>query len=62
VSGAFVHLEFTTETARVGVDLAEGQPITLEVSGTRASVQPGQTVEVPIGPAAGPPAVVVESA
>ena len=60
--GHLVHFEFTAETARIGVDLAEGQPITVEVSGTRASVQPGQTIEVPIGPAAGAPAVAGDSA
>jgi alpha,alpha-trehalase len=51
--GHLVHLEFTADTARVGVDPAEGQPITVEVSGTRASIQPGKTIEVPIGSAAG---------
>jgi trehalose/maltose hydrolase-like predicted phosphorylase len=46
-----VHLEFTSETARVGVDLAEGEPINVDISGTRASPGPDQTIDVPLGPA-----------
>ena len=53
--GHLVHLEFTTETARVGVDLAEGEPINVDVNGTRASVRPGETIDVPLGPVADGP-------
>ena len=53
--GHLVHLEFTTETARVGVDLAEGAPINVDVNGTPASVRPGETIDVPLGPVADDP-------
>jgi trehalose/maltose hydrolase-like predicted phosphorylase len=46
--GHLVFLEFTTETVRVGVDLAEGAPITVDISGTRAVVQPGETIDMPL--------------
>jgi alpha,alpha-trehalase len=51
--GHLVHLEFTTEKARVGVDLAEGEPINIDVNGTRASVRPGETIDVPLDSADG---------
>ncbi len=44
--GHVVHLEFTTELARVRVDLDEGAPITVEVAGTRRQVHPGELFEV----------------
>jgi alpha,alpha-trehalase len=48
-----VHLEFTSERARVGVDLAEGEPINVDISGTPVSPGPDRTIDVPLGPADG---------
>ena len=46
--GHLLHLEFTTELARVHVDLAEGAPITVDIKGTAKTVLPGQTLTVSI--------------
>jgi alpha,alpha-trehalase len=46
--GQLVHLEFTTDMARIGVAPGEGEPITVDVDGTTASVAPGQTIDVPL--------------
>jgi trehalose 6-phosphate phosphatase len=46
--GYLVHLEFTSEVARVSVDPAEGAPITVEVQDFISIVEPGQTFEVKI--------------
>jgi alpha,alpha-trehalase len=53
--GHLVHLEFTTETVRVEVDLAEGEAITVDISGTRALVRPGETFELKVGSVADGP-------
>jgi alpha,alpha-trehalase len=45
-----VHVELTTETASVRVDLDEGGPITIDVKGTLHEVVPGELLEVPVGP------------
>jgi trehalose/maltose hydrolase-like predicted phosphorylase len=44
--GHVVHVEFTTEVARVHVDIDEGEPITVDVAGTVAEVRPGEVLEV----------------
>jgi alpha,alpha-trehalase len=44
--GYLLHLQFTTEMARVHVDLAEGAPISVDIKGTLSTVLPGQTLEV----------------
>ena len=44
--GLLLHLEFTTEVARVHVDLAEGAPITVDITGHTRTLIPGQTREV----------------
>jgi trehalose/maltose hydrolase-like predicted phosphorylase len=44
--GHSVHLEFTSETARVGVDLGEGEPINVDIS---ASPGPDRMIDVPLG-------------
>ena len=46
--GHLVHLEFTTEVARLHVDLAEGAPMTVDIKGVTATVGPGETMEVEI--------------
>jgi alpha,alpha-trehalase len=46
--GYLLHLQFTTEVARIHVDSAEGAPITVDVKGTASTVLPGQTFEVKI--------------
>jgi hypothetical protein len=45
------NLEFASETARVGVDLGDAEPINVHISGTRTSPGPGQTIDVPLGSA-----------
>lgn len=60
--GHLVHLEFTTEVAKVRVDLDEGEPVLVDVKGELHKVGPGQTIEVSLvdgdttatGPGAGP--------
>jgi alpha,alpha-trehalase len=44
--GHIVHLEFTPDLARARVDLAEGEPITIDIAGVVKLVDPGQTLEV----------------
>ena len=44
--GHIVHLEFTPDLARARVDLAEGEPITIDVAGVLKVVDPGETMEV----------------
>lgn len=44
--GHLVHLDFTTEVAKVRVDLDEGEPILVNVKGEAHKVGPGQTIEV----------------
>jgi alpha,alpha-trehalase len=46
--GYLLHLWFTTELARVQVDLAEGGPITVDIKGMTRTVLPGQTMEVKV--------------
>ena len=46
--GHLVHLEFTTTMARVHVDLAEGAPITVEITDLIRTLTPGETFEVKI--------------
>jgi alpha,alpha-trehalase len=41
-----LHLEFTTDVARVRVDPDEGAPVTIELAGRTRSVRPGETFEV----------------
>jgi trehalose/maltose hydrolase-like predicted phosphorylase len=41
-----LHLHFTPEQSRIEVDLAEGAPVAVDVGGTRATLAPGQTLEV----------------
>lgn len=43
----------TIETARVGVDLGEAEPINVDISGTPLSPGPHRTIDVPLGPADG---------
>lgn len=44
--GHVVHLEFTTDSAKVRVDLDEGEPISVDIAGVVRLVDPGDTVEV----------------
>jgi alpha,alpha-trehalase len=44
-----VHVELSTDTASVRVDLDEGAPITIDVKGTIQEVAPGELIEVPVG-------------
>ena len=46
--GLLLHLEFTTKVARVHVDLAEGAPITVDITGLTRTLLPGETFEVKI--------------
>ena len=46
--GHLLHLEFTTEVARVHVDLAEGAPITVDITDLTRTLLPGETFEVKI--------------
>jgi trehalose/maltose hydrolase-like predicted phosphorylase len=46
--GYLLHLQFTTATARVHLDSAEGAPITVDIKGVASTVLPGQTVAVDI--------------
>ena len=46
--GHLLHLEFTTKVARVHVDLAEGAPINLDITGITRTLAPGETFEVKI--------------
>ena len=46
--GYLLHLRFTTDMARVHLDLAEGAPITIDIKGMASTVLPGQTLEVKI--------------
>ena len=48
--GHVVHLEFTTDSAKVRVDLAEGEPITVDIAGVVKVVDPGETLEVKLPP------------
>jgi trehalose/maltose hydrolase-like predicted phosphorylase len=48
--GHVVHVELTTETASVRVDLEEGAPITVDIKGVVSEVAPGELIEVPVGP------------
>jgi Glycosyl hydrolase family 65, C-terminal domain len=48
--GHIVHLEFTPDVARARVDLAEGEPITIDVAGVLKVVDPGETMEVTLHP------------
>jgi alpha,alpha-trehalase len=48
--GHIVHLEFTPDSARARVDLAEGEPITIDVAGVMKVVDPGETMEVRLDP------------
>ena len=43
--GQLVHLAFTPEVARIRVDLAEGEPITIAVGSEEREVEPGEVVE-----------------
>ena len=43
--GQLVHVVFTTEVARIRVDLAEGGPITVAVGAEEREVSPGELVE-----------------
>jgi dUTPase len=47
--GHLVHPDFTTETVHVGMDLAEGAPNTVDISGTRAVVRAGEAIDMPLG-------------
>ncbi len=44
--GYLIHLHFTTDRARIHLDVAEGAPITIDIKGTAKTVLPGQTLEV----------------
>lgn len=44
--GHIVHLEFTPDSAKVRVDLAEGEPITVDIAGFVKVVDPGEILEV----------------
>jgi alpha,alpha-trehalase len=47
--GYLLHLEFTTDVARVHVDAAEGGPVNIEISHVAKSLLPGQALEVKLG-------------
>jgi trehalose/maltose hydrolase-like predicted phosphorylase len=44
--GHVVHLAFAPDVAKVRVDLAEGEPITVDIAGVVKLVEPGETLEV----------------
>ena len=44
--GHLVHLEFTTTSARIRVDLDDGAPITIAIRDDVRVVNPGDTVDV----------------
>lgn len=44
--GRLLHLHFTPQQTRVEVDLAEGAPVMVDIAGTRATLTPGQSMEI----------------